>query len=863
MTINVDKQRVVDILRTMNNRLEKSAKKAKEEAEKAEKDEKEEKKSTSKKTRRASKNSSYKNSKESTNVSKSKVTSEDKYLELKPDIDFDDIKDDTLKDAAGSLFECFDSDSNGKLSNLELGKIMELLEDDDVSAREIVAIFEAFNNEMDDSVTNIEDDDKEKLIDTNLRGFKKIVKNYSLLDEIVKEMGYKEFFNYIDENEDGILDEKEIDNIAKFDKKVKILSEDDIKYILKDSDIDFEDIEVDISKTEDKKEADDSKNTVSNTSQTTPTYTASPKVGASNSGGYVPSTGGGSYVPTSNASYAAANNANMGSTQTSAGESDFSIDLSKVTEKDFKNLSITEINQAISQHIEPQLNSINKEVQTSEGKLKSENTDFETKKKENEKALDSAQKDFNDKEKAYREALNNDDYLNSNDGKSLKQSIETNLRKIKEYEKAQSDELNLVNQSTSARDKAYQNVSTCEENVHALDSSLTQLQGTINGLKNALAGFNNDKDNKNSDKKAEINAALEEAENQYREKQKSLNTAKQKLITAKEDLKKNEKAIEDHKRAFITVTKNLKDANDRKAKLDKDIEAVQGKLGKEVKTAKAEFDKAQKNLDSIKTNQCNVITEHENNIAKIKETLETQKTKKVSAENALNLAKAALNQKEQEKEYSNNDTTYEIDVEYDLDLTEAQLKDYLETVKPAWEQNKDEYQSISDEVFAKTGKRVPPELICAIHYRECNNNFNCYLQNGQPLGTVTTITPVGIYYEDFHEAAVKALEDELDSVYENYGKGTVATMPYREDVANIKRDLTTLSSVLLFSERYFWFRSRELGCPCSYVYGGTTLYTQNPNPIKVYSDTDPNGVRYEAENDRLGTYVIMKELMGF
>lgn len=75
----------------------------------------------------------------------------------------------------------------------------------------------------------------------------------------------------------------------------------------------------------------------------------------------------------------------------------------------------------------------------------------------------------------------------------------------------------------------------------------------------------------------------------------------------------------------------------------------------------------------------------------------------------------------------------------------------IRNFKKIYAENQDVYEQISIE----TG--VPPALIAALHYRESACDFGTYLHNGQPLGQPTTIVPKNVCFDNFHDAAVAAL----------------------------------------------------------------------------------------------------------
>ena len=153
----------------------------------------------------------------------------------------------------------------------------------------------------------------------------------------------------------------------------------------------------------------------------------------------------------------------------------------------------------------------------------------------------------------------------------------------------------------------------------------------------------------------------------------------------------------------------------------------------------------------------------------------------------------------------------------------------LEYVKKIYNENKDIYMSISQ----KTG--VPPELICAIHFRESACNFDTHLHNGQPLGQPTTIVPKSVCFDNFEDAAVDALMNNKDK--------TGISFDGRVDDA----------TCLAFAEAFNGYGYSNNGHISPYLYSGTSAYTSG----KYVSDHnfDPNAVDKQA-----GIYCVMQAL---
>lgn len=142
------------------------------------------------------------------------------------------------------------------------------------------------------------------------------------------------------------------------------------------------------------------------------------------------------------------------------------------------------------------------------------------------------------------------------------------------------------------------------------------------------------------------------------------------------------------------------------------------------------------------------------------------------------------------------------------------------------------YQSIAQ----ATG--VPAVLIAAIHYRESNCNFNTYLQNGDPLGAPTTHVPKGIYYTNFHDSAVAAMNDQ-SSTRAEYGLSAGST------------DLVAMAA---FAETYNglgYYNYHNM--PSPYVYSGTNVYTSG----KYVADGKFSST---AVDQQPGTFLLIKQI---
>lgn len=164
-----------------------------------------------------------------------------------------------------------------------------------------------------------------------------------------------------------------------------------------------------------------------------------------------------------------------------------------------------------------------------------------------------------------------------------------------------------------------------------------------------------------------------------------------------------------------------------------------------------------------------------------------------------------------------------LNLKYDLDRDN--FESLLDTtVDNICNKYKDRYEIVSQQ----TG--VPWPIIAIIHYRESSLNFNTYLHNGQELGKTTTIVPEGIYFDEWEEAAVDAIE--------NY---------YLDNLESANNDY------LDALERYNGLGYRNKGLNSPYLWSGSTYYD-----IGKYvgdGNYDSNYV-----DKQLGTLTILKKM---
>ncbi|MBQ3101717.1 hypothetical protein IJC60_01815, partial [bacterium] len=191
--------------------------------------------------------------------------------------------------------------------------------------------------------------------------------------------------------------------------------------------------------------------------------------------------------------------------------------------------------------------------------------------------------------------------------------------------------------------------------------------------------------------------------------------------------------------------------------------------------------------------------------------------------NDLNQKLTAAEIAQKEKDYAPSQFNFD----FNENMSDTQ-KAALEKFKSNFEKNKDKYE----EVAKATG--MPAELIAAIHWRESSGDFGTYLHNGQKLGQTTTLVPAGIYFENWTDAAVDAI---------NRCKPN-ATM----------EDDGSLDYYLNYAEGYNGWGYKNKGKASPYVWAGTDNYSGG----KYVADGvyDPNHV-----DQQLGVALMMKALM--
>ena len=139
--------------------------------------------------------------------------------------------------------------------------------------------------------------------------------------------------------------------------------------------------------------------------------------------------------------------------------------------------------------------------------------------------------------------------------------------------------------------------------------------------------------------------------------------------------------------------------------------------------------------------------------------------------------------------------------------------------------------------------QIPPELVAALHWRECSGDFNAYLHNGDPMTNAggenipTVNEPAGILCHSWTTAAIDAINRE-------------ATAKAQSGIEDWTSDLACMC---IFAEYYNGEGYRERGVPDPYVLAGTSGYAAGKYVADGHYDP-------QAVDQQLGVLVMLKAL---
>ena len=134
---------------------------------------------------------------------------------------------------------------------------------------------------------------------------------------------------------------------------------------------------------------------------------------------------------------------------------------------------------------------------------------------------------------------------------------------------------------------------------------------------------------------------------------------------------------------------------------------------------------------------------------------------------------------------------------------------------------------------------VPWPLVAALHQKESSGRFNCNLHNGQPLGMVTTIVPIGKGpFDTWEESAIDAL---------NMKSKLIKSL-------DMGMSEWSMPQMLWFGESYNGFGAFKHGINTAYLWCGSNHYTKGGYPSD--GKFDPN---YVSRN--IGIFPIIEAII--
>ncbi len=334
-------------------------------------------------------------------------------------------------------------------------------------------------------------------------------------------------------------------------------------------------------------------------------------------------------------------------------------DLSK---KDINDMSLDEL-KTYKTDVEKQAGDVQnsvKEKQTDINNAKQASSDSKT--KDNE-VVNAAQEEYNNAEKEYKEALGKDEYLNSEEGKQLKENINNNLEAIDNAQIAQNNAMTVLNEANNKKIQANDKVNECSNNVINAKSAVTLAEGTVAGLEVALASYDKMKEDDNDAKsdKALLEVKLSAAKADLEEKQKELQKAQDTLNTAKEELTAAEKAVTDAQTGYNTATEELNKANEIKAELDTKLTE---NCSDEIQKALEIYNSAKMALDTAKKTQKENADKNQTAIDTAQKAMSEEIQKLSEAQAVVDKVNSKINEKETKKDNSLNNNFFSENVNY-------------------------------------------------------------------------------------------------------------------------------------------------------------------------------------------------------
>ncbi len=397
------------------------------------------------------------------------------------------------------------------------------------------------------SKTKDDEDDKEKKVEAEdkeytLAAFKSLFVSNKELDDIFSDVGYKNVFNLIDTDKDGVITKKEVEDLDLNLKSLADLTTDDIEKLIENinsekNENDEEEIAPELLDKlkeilgidKDKEETDAVTPITTEEIPTYNSYTPSTSIGSS----------GGTYY--SSPSYS-----------TGSGSS------GNVTIKPEVTMEELEEKRAEKQE-----------------KVDKANDDYQAAVGETNENIVNAKEDLAQKEEAYKEAVCHDDKISDElRGRMLKnqEDIETEEKEQTKYEKK---------------------IAQQEEKITSLDSKITSLNSSLEQYKASLSALPSEKTEENKDNWDDIQATRSELKEKISSTEKS--------IKENEEEKKSAEAAKEFAEDTLKIVKeNLEKLEDEREKIEKEIEKVCSDATKEALKA---FQEARVNVETVKSQE--------------------------------------------------------------------------------------------------------------------------------------------------------------------------------------------------------------------------------------------------------------------
>lgn len=491
---------------------------------------------------------------------------EDELVELSSEFE-ESFDVDELEEAIDTLHAIMDLDESEDISNDELSKFKDILEEVELTSGELLELYNKYEKEVSEDVDIIE---TKELQDIDIDKFKEMISKYPKLQEVIEEIGYDKFFDLIDSDGDGKLSADEISTVSGTDDNADNLSYQDIQKLIEENDLEVADnkekVEEDIEFTQlvDKlKDALGFNNEEQplQQGQTTPSYAPS---GGYSSGG---SSGGYSSGGTSSGGVSSG-----GSTSGVTG----------LGAKEDLDASIQELEQ---------------QKATKESDLETLNGELSDVYEGNDESVKEAKENMDDAEEEYKELLA-DEAENNKEVKAAKDELED---KEDEIEKNEDD----IKEADLKLTETQEQITTKEDEISSLKSDKSALESSLASVKATKVTKNNED---------EINSKIAELEEKIAAKGNEIQTAEDELADLKEDEKEAQEALDGAKELNETL----------KGERDDIEEKIKGLVSDKTKEALEKYQDLRSEYETAKET---AITDKKTEITAVQDEITTLETK--------------------------------------------------------------------------------------------------------------------------------------------------------------------------------------------------------------------------------------------